>query len=64
MRAVAGLVPTKINRAELPGIVGEIEWRGWGDRDARKVMLTVATNGPELGAFAPRARGTDGLSSL
>ena len=64
MRVMVGLVPTTINRAELPGFVGESEWRAWGDRDTREVMLTVAKNGPVLGALAPRAHGTDGPSNL
>ena len=64
MRAVAGLRPTTINRAELREIVGKIERRASDGRGAREVTLTVATEGPRLGALAPRAHGTDRLSSL
>lgn len=59
MRAVAGLRPTTINRSELREIVGEDETRASDGRGAREVTLTVATEGPVLGALAPRAHGTD-----
>jgi hypothetical protein len=64
MYAVAGLMQTTMNRAGLHEIVGEIErWVSCG-RGAGAVMLTVATNGPVLGALAPSAHGTDGPSNL
>jgi len=63
MCAVAGLVQTTMNRAELREIVGEIERRVSCGRGARAVTLTVASKGPVLGALTPRAHGTDGLSS-
>jgi hypothetical protein len=64
MRVMVGLVPTTINCAELPGIVGAIAWRAWAGGVASEVTLTVATEGPVLAALAPRAHGTDGPSNL